>query len=188
MTPDLRSSVSLPPFYRRRWFKRLTIAIIGLLVVAAAVALTLLMVWWNSPERALLSAVEHSVKIPGSYRVKSRATDLSITIRDQEYAATGTFNGIPVEAVQYGSILNLKSSRPEQLYNLITGNDKDKPLPTILQAIIPTIANKWIAFDLDNVALKTQGALAMQCVFQEKESVAHDPSARQQWASTYFAH
>ncbi len=186
MSPDLQSPIPRPPFYRRRWFTVSIISILGVLLVMIIVALSLFFMWWNSPEKALIDVADYAARTPGSYTVTSHDTSLDVTIRDNEYAMSGTLSGVPLSAVLFGNTLWLKSSEFDKVYNLFMNDGKNAPMPPVIQSIIPLANGKWISINLQTFALSGKDTQASQCIFQERQTVAHDPNARRQWAMTYI--
>ena len=188
MTPESRAPIIISPWYRKRWFKRLAVVSILILAVVSIMAVAAAVIWQNSSERKLLDAANYAVKTPGVYHVTAQATDLNVTLRDQMYAASGTINGMPIDAIFYSGMMYVKSPQPEKLYDFFMGSGKAGQLSIIARVLAPTIANKWISVNLSNITLESQNAQMIQCLSQEKESISHNPNARSQWASTYLGH
>jgi hypothetical protein len=188
MAPELTAPITRVPLYHKRWFKRVVVAIVAALTVGALIAVILFLSWWNSPEKALLDAGDYMVKTPGLYHVSSRTMNLDVVIREYEYEAKGTLNGITIDAIYFGGNLYVKSPDPDALYKFFMGVDDSAKIPTVVQSIIPTVKDKWISINLQNVTLGSQNVLRMKCISEEREAISHSPDARRQWAATYLAH
>ena len=189
MTPTETPLIPAVPFYRKRWFLW-TAGAIGALVIAITIAaFTLLALWRNSPESALLDAMQYAVKTPGSYHITTGDTNATVTVRDQRYGVKGTVEGVPIEAVLYGGTLSVKSSQPDKLYDLLMANAKTN---IVLQRIVQTIAagvkDKWISVNLQSTRLQAGEAQTAQCLTQVKDSLANNPQGWRDLQSAYVAH
>ena len=189
MTPTETPPVSVVPLYRKRWFLW-TIGAIGALVITVCAAVfVLLAMWRNSPESALLDAVQYAVKTPGTYHVMTSDVDATVTVRDQRYGIKGTLKGVPIEAVLYGGTLSVKSSQPDKLYDLLMANAKtNTQLQAIVRTIAATVKDKWISINLQSTKLQTGEAQSAQCLAQVRDSLANSPQGWRDLQSAYAAH
>jgi hypothetical protein len=186
MSPELRAPIHSVPLYHRRWFRR-TLVAAGITIVLVLLGVFFFFVnWWNSPEKALLDAADYMVNTPGAYHITAKNTDLTVTMEDGKYAASGTFQNVAMNAVFYGSTLYVKSPQPDKLYGFFMGSDAST-IPVVVKSILPTIQDKWVSINLNNMTLQSKNALTLQCIFQERDAIAHDPDARRQWGSIYLA-
>ena len=189
MTPTETPPVSAVPFYRRRWFLW-TAGVIGALLITVCIAVfTLLAMWRNSPESALLDAMQYAVKTPGVYHVVADGVDATVTVRDQRYGVKGTVKNVPIEAVLYGGTLSVKSSQPEKLYDLLMANAKtNTQLQAIVRTVAATVKDTWISVNLQSTKLQTGEAQSAQCLAQVRDSLAHSPQGWQELQPVYAAH
>lgn len=174
------------PWYRTRWFKRSLFGIVLLAIIAGGIAATVFTVWWNGPEKALLDAANYSLDHSGRYHVVAQKADVTVVVGEDKYSLEGTLDGVQLAAILDGSTLYVKSPEPVKLYQLLMGANGQ--LPAAAQTIATTVRDKWVAVNRDTVTLQAAGAQKMQCMVEEKESIATDPHARGQWRSTYLAH
>lgn len=188
MTPTETRPVAVP-FYRRRWFLW-TAGAIGALVITVCIAVfALLAMWRNSPESALLDALQYAVKTPGVYHVTTSGVDATVTVRDQRYGIKGTLKDVPIEAVLYGGTLSVKSSQPDKLYDLLMANAKtNTQLQAIVRTIAATVKDKWISINLQSTKLQTGEAQSAQCLAQVRDSLANSPQGWQDLQPVYATH
>ena len=178
----------LVPWYRHRWFK-LTLIVIGVIALIAAILAAVVVIIWNaSPEKALFDSASYALNTPGTYHVKASNTDIRLDVNGRQYAASGTLNGMQIDAVVNNSTLYIKSSDPQQLYTMFLASSVPGSLAPLVNSILPAFRDRWISVDLQNLSPKSANASAAQCGLDGKNILVADSNSRQQVATTYIMH
>lgn len=189
MPPELPQPPTVVPWYRQRWF-RIVLIIVGVMaLIAAIVAATLAIVWNSRPEKALVDTATYALKTPGSYRVQSGSTNVTVEVNGQLYAARGTINDVPFEAVVNGnSTLYIKSSDIAKIYNLFMANSAPNAYAEIASRIASTFNNEWIQIDLANSPVNLPAVSNVSCGVASKNIFSTDSNSQQQIVGAYIEH
>lgn len=174
-------------WYRQRWVKWTAVVVVALAVLAAIIAAAAFAIWNNSPQKALLDATNYALKTPGVYHFTSDVADIDFTANHQQYAVTGTIDGVQVDAVVLTSTLYLKSSDPQHMYDLFTGSSPDKT-NSLTKSLLKTVKNRWVEINMSSPPIKATGIDATNCWVAGKDVLANDDRARQEVLATYLTH
>jgi hypothetical protein len=158
-----------------------------LLAIGILIAITLLLLWRASPEKALLDAIDHARTTPGTYVVKAPDMDAIVTLNAQQFAVAGKLRNVPVEMIVSGSTVYMRSPSPENAYRAFMSSPTAKISP-IINEILSPLKDRWFMFNLQRVPTQSNDMMTVRCMLDAKDILMNDVVSRQQLGSTYVAH
>jgi hypothetical protein len=187
MPPEAPAPMTNSTWYRELGVKRTAIVAVTLLAIGTLIAITLLLLWRASPEKALLDAIDHVRTTPGTYVVKSPDMDTIVTVSGQQFAVAGKIRSVPIEMIVNGNTVYARSPDPQAAYKTFMSSPTPKTTPFI-DNILVSLKDRWFTFNLQSLPIQSADIFTVRCLLDAKDIFVNSDVSRQQFGSAYLAH
>lgn len=173
------------PWYRQKRVRIAGVVVAAVAAVAAIVAVVLFVAVQNSPEKALLDTANHALKTPGAYNVVGAGADMAVVYDGARFKADTMISGAPVSIINDNSALYFRSSDPAKLLDLAGSANVSAAMQSTLQAILPTIKDRWIRIDAKDKSFKLPYVDDIRCAADSAKNLADGGGNWQQLTGAY---
>lgn len=173
------------PWYSSRWFRIVIVIVAAVSVIITFGIIIGFFIWNSKPEKVLLDALDHSLHQPGMYHIVSKTADINVWNDGRLTSADGIIDGVPMQAVSSANMLYVKSSNPSELFAKVAPGTSFGSAQAVVDRLIATLENKWIAIDLQRQTISSRALTAVQCVIDAKATLAKNQSVSRELAGVY---
>lgn len=182
--------MQLHAWFKQPKFRLFSLMAVGIAIFLAIVAALIYMMWQNSPEKALLDAVDYARKSPAAYKVTAPdGSQMDITTDGVRIRMDGRYDGANISTIVDGLNVYLKTDSPEVLIKAVDDQENSLGNSPLVQRWFTTLdeytSDKWMMVSVENFPRSTLGVAMLQCSLALRTGLSDADDSIPQLRDTY---